>query len=235
MRSNSSLLPSGRGRPRRKSVLMEPFFLFSAKTLEREREASKTKREWNASVAGTGKVVFGLDATSTATASLGGWDDDERLQRRLGGDGERGWDSRRRWRRQTLGGLKETATALAKVTRLDYWRRLQRREVLGGDTRGKEDTATLCIAAVSPNRFPSDHLGVDNPQGVQIRETLKKLISVECYLAFGHLSLPRFDQALQRTAGGIFQKQIVHRFAVIFKADIRAVTVNEVRVSSQGI
>nr|GMC49477.1 receptor kinase-like protein Xa21 isoform X1 [Ipomoea batatas] len=86
----------------------------------------------------------GWDATSTATASLGGWDDDERLQRRLGGDGERGWDSRRRWRRQTLGGLKETATALAKVTRLDYWRRLQRREVLGGDTRGKEDTATLC-------------------------------------------------------------------------------------------
>nr|GMD09496.1 hypothetical protein Iba_chr06dCG8720 [Ipomoea batatas] len=69
----------------------------------------------------------GWDATSTATASLGGWDDDERLQRRLGGDGERGWDSRRRWRRQTLGGLKETATALAKVTRLDYWRRLQRR------------------------------------------------------------------------------------------------------------
>nr|GMD74599.1 auxin response factor 2A-like [Ipomoea batatas] len=134
------------------------------------------------------------------------------------------------------------------------------------------------IAAVFPNRFPSDHLGgnasqspniprrllnppkicnletikliflvgenknilrlqvaVDNPQGVQIRETLKKLISVECYLAFGHLSLPRFDQALQRTAGGIFQKQIVHRFVVIFKAGIRAVTVNEVRVSSQGI
>nr|GMD74358.1 hypothetical protein Iba_chr13aCG4510 [Ipomoea batatas] len=76
---------------------------------------------------------------------------------------------------------------------------------------------------------------VDDPHGVQIRKTHEDLISVKRDLAFRHLPSARFYQALQGTAGGVFEQEIVHQFAVAFQAGVRAVAVNKVGASSQGI